>query len=119
MACDEQLVVRIRDALKNISGVGERRMFGGVCFTINGNMTCGVAKDDLMVRFGPDNYDSALKLPYARPMDFTGRPMKGYVFVASPGIANESSLKDWVGAGVAYARTLPAKLPKRRRRKKE
>lgn len=116
MACDEQLVERIRAVLKGSHGAGERRMFGGVCFTINGNMVCGVVKDDLMVRVGPDNYEDALKQPHARPMDFTGRPMKGYVFVAAPGVKSESSLKDWVGAGVAHVRTLPPKSPQRKRR---
>jgi TfoX/Sxy family transcriptional regulator of competence genes len=112
MACDEQLVERIRAVLADVRGVGERRMFGGVCFTINGNMACGVVKDDLMVRVGPDNYTGALKRPHARPMDFTGRPMKGYVFIAAPGIKSASSLKGWVGAAVTHVRTLPPKSPK-------
>jgi TfoX/Sxy family transcriptional regulator of competence genes len=116
LACDEQLVERIRAALKGTRGAGERRMFGGVCFTIEGNMVCGVVKNDLMVRVGPDKYEDALKQPHARPMDFTGRPMNGYVFVAPPGVKSESSLKDWVGAGVAHVRTLPPKSPKSKRR---
>ena len=112
MACDERLVERIRTVLKGTRGVGERRMFGGVCFTVNGNMACGVVKNYLMVRVGPHNYDGALKRPHVREMDFTGRPMKGYVFVAAPGIKRAASLKDWVASGVGYVGSLPPKLPK-------
>ncbi len=91
-------------------------MFGGVCFTVSGNMVCGVVKNDLMVRVGPQKYGDALKQPHARPMDFSGRPMNGYVFVAAQGVKGESPLKGWVEAGVAYVRTLPPKAPKRKRR---
>ena len=76
MVCNEQLVARIRAVLESVRGVTERCMFGGVCFTLNGNMVCGVVKDDLMVRVGPDKYTDAIKLPHAREMDFTGRAMK-------------------------------------------
>ena len=112
MTCNEQLVARIRAVLASASGVAERRMFGGVCFTLNGNMVCGVAKDDLMVRVGTDRYAEAMKQPHAREMDFTGRAMKGYVFVAAPGIKSIASLEAWIRKGVAYVSTLPAKLPK-------
>ncbi len=112
MACDEQLVKRARAVLEHMPGTAERRMFGGVCFTLNGNMVCGVVRADLMVRAGPDRYEDALKQPHVREMDFTGRPMKGYVFVAAPGIRSDSSLKDWIGSGVTYVCTLPPKLPK-------
>lgn len=114
MAYDEQLVKRIRAALKGSRGAGERYMFGGVCFTIDGNMVCGVVRNELMVRVGPDNYEAALKQSHSRPMDFTGRPMKGYVFVAEQGVKRASSLKMWVEAGVAHVRTLPPKPPKRK-----
>jgi len=93
-------------------------MFGGVCFTINGNMVCGVAKDDLMVRVGPDKYEDALNQPHARPMDFTGQSMNGYVFVAALGVKSESSLKDWVGTGVAHVQTLPPQSPKGKAKRK-
>jgi TfoX/Sxy family transcriptional regulator of competence genes len=117
MVCDERLVERIRVALKGIRGAGERRMFGGVCFTLNGNMICGIVEDELMVRVGPDRYDAALKRRHVRPMDFTGRPMKGYVFVAAPGIKTASGLRAWTRMGVDYVRTLPRKSPKRKRRR--
>jgi TfoX/Sxy family transcriptional regulator of competence genes len=109
VACDEQLVQRTRAVLKGVRGAVERRMFGGVCFTVNGNMACGVVKDKLMVRVGPARYADALKQPHVRPMDFTGRPMKGYVFVMPPATRSAPSLKIWVRAGVTHAQTLPPK----------
>ena len=109
MPCNERLVERIRAALKRRRGTAERRMFGGVCFTLNGNMVCGVAGNDLMVRVGKDQYEDALKRPNVREMDFTGRPLKGFVFVGAPAIRSDSSLKHWVETGIAYVDTLPAK----------
>ena len=115
MSCDEQLVGRVRAVLERTRGAAERRMFGGVCFTLNGNMACGVVSADLMVRVGPDRYADALRKPHAREMDFTGRAMKGYVFVGAPGTRSSSSLKSWIGAGVAYVGTLPPKARKEKR----
>jgi hypothetical protein len=112
MVCDEQLVKRVRAVFEHMRGATERRMFGGVCFTLNGHMVCGVVREDLMVRVGPDSYEDILKQPHVREMDFTGRSMKGYVFVAAPGIKSDSSLKAWIGSGVSYVGTLPPKLPK-------
>jgi TfoX/Sxy family transcriptional regulator of competence genes len=79
MAFDEKLGERIRKALGNRKGVGERKMFGGLCFTVNGHMVAGVVGDRLMLRVGPDQHEAALKLKHAQPMDFTGKPMKGMV----------------------------------------
>jgi hypothetical protein len=114
MACDERLVERTRAALEGLPGTGERRMFGGVCFTLNGNMLCGIAGADLMVRVGPERYQDALQRPHAREMDFTGRPMKGYVFVAPQGLKSEPALRRWVELGVAYVEALPPKARRRR-----
>lgn len=113
MACDEQLVDRTRAALEGMAGTGERRMFGGVCFTLNGNMVCGIAGTDLMVRVGPGKYHAALRRPHARVMDFTGRAMKGYVFVGAEGIRSEAALRRWIELAVSYVGGLP---PKARRR---
>ena len=98
MACDEGLVDRIRDVLRGARGIGEIRMFGGVCFTLNGNMLCGVVKDDLMCRIGEAAYEPALKRTHVREMDFAKRPMMGYVFVASAGLAEDEDLRGWVEA---------------------
>jgi TfoX/Sxy family transcriptional regulator of competence genes len=110
MAYSEGLASRIRTVLSRRRGItGERQMFGGVCFTMNGHMVCGVVKDDLMVRVGPDAYEKSLRRAHARPMDFTGRPMDGFVYVAAAGLKSAASLKSWIGAGVAHARTLQPK----------
>ena len=81
MAYDEYLAERIRKALKRRKGITEKKMFGGICLLLDGNMVGGVVNDDLMVRVGPDGYEDALKQPHARPMDFTGKPLKGMVYV--------------------------------------
>ena len=114
MSCDEGLVQRIRRDLRTTPGIGERRMFGGVCFTLDGHMVVGVVKDELMVRVGPEAYTAALALPHARPMDFTGRPMKGYLFIEAAGIQADASLWTWLERGLKFVRSLPAKAPKAR-----
>jgi len=109
MAYDEALAERIRTMLGELEGTTEKKMFGGIAFMLNGNMCCGVVKEDLMVRLAPERSEKALELPHARPMDFTGRPMKGFVFVGPAGIATDEGLQDWVKSGVEFASTLPAK----------
>lgn len=109
MAFDEGLAQRIRRALAEEPGVSEKRMFGGIAFLINGNMAVGVVRDDLMVRVGPERYDRLLNEANAREMDFTGKPMKGFVFVSAPGVASKQDLTRWTGHGVAFARSLPKK----------
>ena len=109
MAFDERLAALIRRALLREKGVGEIRMFGGLCFTVGGHMTCGLAGTELMVSVGPDAYASALRQPHARPMDFTGRPLKGFVFVKPQGLRTARSLARWVRLGVSFARSLPPK----------
>ena len=109
MAYNEELDLRIRVVLGGHQGVVEKKMFGGMAFMLSGNMCVGVTGDDLMVRVGPDGLEDALAQPHARPMDFTGRPMKGFVYVDSPGTETEDSLEKWVQRGVAFARTLPSK----------
>jgi TfoX/Sxy family transcriptional regulator of competence genes len=107
MAYDEDLAGRIREELASRDDVTERKMFGGIAFMVGGNMCCGVAGEDLMLRLGAEGADAALKDPHARPMDFTGRPMSGYVFVAPGGTATPSDLRRWVDRAVAFATTLP------------
>ncbi len=92
MAYNEELAARIRTSLEGRPGVIERKMFGGIAFMIHGNMCCGVINDDLMVRVGPDSHEASLALPHARPMDFTGRPRKGMVFVGPDGINDDGAL---------------------------
>ena len=109
MAYDEKLADRIRAVLKRRRGVSEKKMFGGLAFMVKGHMVCGVIGDDLMVRVGPDAYEAALKKAGARPMDFTGRPMKGMVYVGPRGHKRAPSLKAWVEQGLSHARSLPPK----------
>ena|SRR5438309_1688530 len=95
MAYDEKLAKRIRKLIAGNERITERKMFGGIAFMLNGNMFCGVIKDDLMVRVGPDAHEDALAKPYARPMDFANRPMKGMVFVGPGGSRARDSGIGW------------------------
>ncbi len=109
MAYDESLAERIRLLLKSRRGVSEKKMFGGLSFLVRGNMACGVVGSDLMVRVGPEGYDAALARAHAREMDFTGRPMKGMIYVEAKGLRSARQLETWVERGVAFARSLPEK----------
>ncbi|MEM8606568.1 MAG: TfoX/Sxy family protein [Myxococcota bacterium] len=109
MAYDEQLAERVRGVLKRRRGVTEKKMFGGLAFLVNGHMCCGVHEDDLMVRVGPSAYERALEKKGARAMDFTGRPMKGMVFVDRAGHSRAPGLRSWIEQGLRYARSLPPK----------
>jgi hypothetical protein len=109
MAYDDALADRVRAVLGDDPRLHEQKMFGGLAFMIAGNMCVGIVGDDLMVRVGPDAYLGALDLPHAREMDFTGRPMRGFVFVAAAGVAARADLEGWVDRGLACAESLPAK----------
>lgn len=109
MAYDLKLAERIRAALKGKKGVAEKEMFGGVAFLVNGKMFVGVVKNELMARVGKENHDAEVKRPGARIMDFTGRPMRGYLFVGAKGMKNTASLKRWVELCLAHAKTLKAR----------
>jgi len=102
MAYDEALANRIRRALGPRPDVTEKKMFGGMAFLLGGKMFCGIVKDDLMVRVGPEQYEAALAEAHVRPMDFTGRPMNGYVFVGRGGSRTEKAIKMWVDQGAAF-----------------
>lgn len=109
MAFDEGLAERVRALLDGQPGLTEKRMFGGVAFMLGGNMFVGIVKADLMVRVGRPHHREALRDRHARTMDFTGRPMEGYVFVAPEGTAEEADLARWIGMGRSFAATLPEK----------
>jgi TfoX/Sxy family transcriptional regulator of competence genes len=111
---DEFLGGRIRSALATRDDVVEKRMFGGLAFMVGGNMAVGVIGSDLMVRVGPEADAEALARPHARPMDFSGRPMKGYVYVAPEGVDTDEALAAWVDRGVQFASHLPAKTGRKR-----
>ena len=116
MAYDEGLAERVRVVLDEERGLGEKKMFGGLCFLLDGKMCCGIVKDELMVRVGAERHAEALKKPHVRPMDFTGRPLKGFVFVASDGLDSERKLAGWVDLGAAQARSAKPAAPRKRTR---
>jgi TfoX/Sxy family transcriptional regulator of competence genes len=109
MAYDEGVAERLREVFFSRDDVTERKMFGGIAFMVSGNMCCGVVNDTLMARVGPDRYKAALKQPHAREMNFTGRPMKGFVYVASEGFESDEGLADWVNRCLEFVVKLPAK----------
>jgi TfoX/Sxy family transcriptional regulator of competence genes len=109
MAYDDGLAERIRSALDERPGVSEKRMFGGIAFLVNGHMSVGIVQDKLMVRVGPESYERVLRDRHARRMDFTGRPMKGFVYVVADGYETDADLERWIDLGVAYVTSLPAK----------
>ena len=112
MPFDEGLAERIRSTTGADPSMSERKMFGGLCFMSDGNMCFGVLGDEIMVRVGPDAYAEALLLPHAREMDFTGRSMRGMVYVDPEGIAEDEDLEEWLRRGLEFARSLPPKRPK-------
>jgi TfoX/Sxy family transcriptional regulator of competence genes len=109
VAYDEALAERVRDLLGPRADLTERKMFGGIAFMVGGNMAIGVLGDDLMVRLDPADAERALAEPHVRPMDFTGRPMKGMVFVEPAATATDDDLAGWVDAGADFASSLPPK----------
>jgi len=109
MAHDEILAARLRALLEGNDAVVEKRMFGGVAFLVNGNMSVGVHKDWLIARLSAEAAAEALSRPGAKVMDITGRPMKGWLMVAPDGVAAEESLRTWVDESVAFAASLPPK----------
>jgi TfoX/Sxy family transcriptional regulator of competence genes len=109
VAHDEGLAQRIREVLDEQAGLSEKRMFGGVAFLVHGNMAVGVVKSELMVRVGPEAHAAALREPHARPMDFTKRPMRGFVFVREEGLEDDAELARWIERGVRFAAALPPK----------
>ena len=112
MAYDEALADRVREALGREKGVEEIKMMGGLCFMVGGHMALGIVGEGLMVRVGPDGYDRALARVHAREMDFTGRPLRGFVFVDPAGIGTKRSLGSWVAPAVAFVKDLPPKRTK-------
>ena len=116
MAYDETLATRIRAALAPMANHDEIKMFGGLCFTVGGHMCCGVMKDEMMLRVGPEAYEAVLAKRHARVMDFTGRPMRNMVIVARKGLSTDNALRGWLKDAVAFATALPPKAAKKQKR---
>lgn len=109
MAYDKGLVERLRETFRNRSEITEKKMFGGIAFMSSGNMCCGIVGETLMARVGPEQYGTALSRPHARKMDFTGKVMKGFVYVDPEGFESDEDLESWVALCEAFVRTLPRK----------
>jgi hypothetical protein len=109
MAFDESLASLVRKELSGQTELVEKKMFGGLAFLINGNMSVGVHGSELIVRIDPEKTDAALREPGARLFDITGRPMKGWLLIGGPGIKTPASLARWVRRGVEFASSLPKK----------
>ena len=109
MAFDENLAARIRKALGRKKGVEEKKMFGGLCFLLHGHMLVGVWKNSLIARIGQEQAAEGMLEPHAKPMDITGKPMKGWIMVEPDGVVDESAVKKWVQRAVKFVGKLPAK----------
>ncbi len=109
MAVDERLLQRVRAALGRRRGVSEKRMFGGVAFMLRGHMCCGILGTTLMVRLAPDVAQALLSRKHVRPMDFTGRPLRGFLYVDAPAMRTAAQLRKWVDRAAAHAASLPPK----------
>lgn len=115
MAYDEKLAGRVRDFFRRRKvNSAEKRMMGGLCFMVNGKMCVGVEKERLMLRIGPDAYEAALARTGCTPMDFTGRPMKGFVFVGGAGFSSQRDLESWLSLALNFN---PQAKPSRSRSK--
>ena len=112
MSYDESLAQRLREQFLDRNDVEEKKMFGGLCFMVSNHMCCGIVKETLMARVGPDNYEKCLAKKHASEMDFTGRAMKGMVYVVPEGIESDSALAEWVGLCTDFVESLPPKKPK-------
>ena len=109
MAYDEGLAQRLREQFQDRMDVVEKKMFGGLCFMVSSHMCCGIVGDTLMVRVGPDAYEKCLQKEHAREMDFTGKSMKGFVYVAPEGVESDKDLAHWVGISTKFVESLPPK----------
>ena len=109
MAFDEGLAQRLNELLADQPGVTEKKMFGGYGLLVRGNMCCGILGERLIARVGPQKYAEALRQPHVKEFNFTGRPMKGWVYVDAAGTDSDEDLERWVRQALDYVLTLPAK----------
>ena len=110
MAFDESLTARIRDALARRRNVEEKKMFGCICFFLDGNALAGVWKDRLIARLGPEEGEAAILEPHVRAFDITGKPMKKWVAVEPEGVEGDDQVTGWIERATKFVRTLPKKV---------
>jgi TfoX/Sxy family transcriptional regulator of competence genes len=110
MAYDEGLAARLSEYFGCRSDVEQKKMFGGLCFMVKGHMCCGIIGDTLMARVGPEEYEGCLSRAHAREMDFTGRAMKGMVYVSPEGLLDDKDLHLWVRICEDFVSSLPPKI---------
>jgi hypothetical protein len=108
MAYSRQLAQRLEILLADLAPV-RKEMFGGVGYLLHGNMVCGVIGEDLILRVGPEKYESMMAHPQARPFDMTGRPMRGWVVILPAGVQTDMELHSLVDQALAFNATLPPK----------
>lgn len=109
MAYDEQLAARVHAYFQKRTEVEVKKMFGGLCFMVSRHMCCGIVGDALMARVGPENYPACLRKPHTKPMDFTGKPMKGMVYVTPEGCQRDNDLEAWLTLCETFVASLPPK----------
>lgn len=109
MPYNEELESRIKKFVSGWKGTDDKKMFGGVCHLLNGNMFCGVYKDFLILRLGKNRTEEVLKRPFARPFDITGRKMSGWVMLDTEGYKHDDELKSWLAEAKKFVKTLPKK----------
>ena len=109
MPYNEDIETRIQKFVSRWPDTRHKKMFGGVCYLLNGNMFCGVYQDFLILRLGSDQAGKAIQLPAVRPFDITGKPMKGWVMVAQDGFQSDNDLKIWLLQAREFAASLPPK----------
>src|SRR4051812_25371139 len=117
MPFDERLADRIRTIVRNKSDFTEKKMFGGLAFMLGDKMCFGVLGNQLVARLGPEQSETALKRPHVSPMDFTGRALKGYVYINLPGLKSDAALKAWIQQAITFTSSLVGKPGGRSKRK--
>src|SRR5688500_12014277 len=116
MPYDEELAERVREIVNEKAKPTEINMFGGIAFMVSGHMCVGVLKENVVLRLGGDEAEVALEDPHVRPMDFTGKPMRNFLYLEAGATASESDLRAWIDKAWAFVATLP---PKKKRSKKK
>jgi TfoX/Sxy family transcriptional regulator of competence genes len=115
MAYNEALAMRVREALVSLPRVEEKKMMGGLTFMVNGKMCVGILQNDLMARIDPEIYETTLRKKGCREMDFTGKPMKGFVFISPEGTREKEDFDDWIGLALEFNKK--AKASKKRKKR--